>query len=322
MKNFKVIYNLLFSSILLVQLSCANNIGDQVPDEEKFLYAEKIPMGKVLYPEELNLKKGYVAIANRSADTLVYFYSTPDLKYLGRGCLHGEGPEEYPNKFLSFGYTTNDKIYTWDIRLNIREIRLDSTGSVKAENTFKLKRFKMLSDIYIIKDSLLLYNDFERLEIVKQDLASMSVSGNIILEKDDNKNPSFNAGTGKLIANDSVAVYLYEYKDRIDIYDINTLKKKKSIISSGKTSKIIAPMMDCNQYNVNGVAGKKYFYSTYVKEQAPDKKYVIRAYDYNGKLHAEYSFDIFPNRYAVDEENGYIYGYNSVCEDYFLRYEL
>lgn len=307
--------------MLLVQ-SCASNIKNQIPLEKKYLIAEKIPIAEVFIPYDFNLKEKYLMISSRQTDTLLYFYSIPDLKYLGSGCMRGGGPGEYPSNHLQFGYTSNDKVYTWDTRLNIREVQLDASGHVFSKEKFKLKRFQILNHIYIINDEVLLYNDVDNLEIIKQDLVSASIMGHISLKKDGNKNPSFDSGRGKLIANDSVIVYLYAYQDRIDIYDLNSLERKKSIVSSGRTSRNISPGGKYNQYNINGIAGEKYFYSTYVTDQTLDRSYVIRAYDYNGKLYAEYSFDVFPERYAVDEKNGYIYGYNTNYENSLLRYKL
>lgn len=42
----------------------------------------------------------------------------------------------------------------------------------------------------------------------------------------------------------------------------------------------------------------------------------------SGHSVAKYEFDITPELFDVDEQNGILYGYNSNLEDYLLRYSL
>lgn len=179
----------------------------------------------------------------------------------------------------------------------------------------------------IYNDSTLLYKDIQKPGIIKQSLLTGEIIDELVFENN-NTHSSYYPDRGTLIANDSVVIYPYVYKDQIDIYDLHTFKLKKRIKGPGKMqidSKNFGQENTSLRYNINAIAGKKYFYTTFVKkpdQEEMEKSLVIRAYDYDGNPQIEYTFDIFPGCYVVDEQNGYIYGYNVEKGDYFLRYKI
>ena len=311
----------------LLFISCGMN-NKEVHFPTRSLTAEILPIKEIIAPLEIIVNNNNLAVSCYQTDTLLYLYSIPELMCLGAGCIKGEGPEDYPSDFLLMCNGSQDKLYTWDLRLYIREIGLDSTGMIIAKNKHRLNRFQDLNEIYIWQDSLLIYNDIHNLSIKKQSLADSRLIDEITFKKDNHKKQSYHSNRGKVIANDSVIVYPYVYKDQIDIYDLHTFKLKKRIKGPGKTqidSKNFGQENASLRYNINAIAGKKYFYTTFVKKPDQDemeKSLVIRAYDYDGNPQIEYTFDVFPARYAVDEQNGYIYGYNVEKGDYFLRYKI
>lgn len=49
---------------------------------------------------------------------------------------------------------------------------------------------------------------------------------------------------------------------------------------------------------------------------------VMEVYDYIGNPVRQFTFDIEPNRFVVDERSMIIYGYSFDHEDYLLRYRI
>jgi hypothetical protein len=48
----------------------------------------------------------------------------------------------------------------------------------------------------------------------------------------------------------------------------------------------------------------------------------MEVYDYIGNPVRQFTFDIEPNRFVVDERSMIIYGYSFDHEDYLLRYRI
>lgn len=313
---------LLWGFLSMLLFSCAGNVSERkdFPPAER-LTAEKIPLHEIFRAGELTTKGNKLIISSYRTDTLLYFYSLPDLKLQASGAISGGGPGEYPQEHLVFCSSPSDTLLVWDIMLNLRKVYIDSTGDVHSENAFNLGRIELFNNIHICRDSIMVYFDTDNLEIKKRNLSDNALLGSIKFEKENHRDFFLYSNRGAVMANDSAIVYTYFFKDRIDIFDLETLKLKKSILGPGEPEIISGDLKNSKAFTVNTHAGKKYFYTTYEKSK-DRKEFVLRVHNYNGNPVAEYSFDIFPHQYTIDEENGYIYGYNSNFENYFLRYKI
>lgn len=129
-----------------------------------------------------------------------------------------------------------------------------------------------------------------------------------------------------IVANDSIIVHAYLFKNRIDIYDIETLELKAVIEDKKDPTTITLGDFDNLEYHyINLVAGKEYFYALYSGQKNNDKskdKNRIQVYDFKGKSIIEYEFDIPPLIFVVDEKNQMMYGFNGEYQDYLLSYEM
>lgn len=318
-------YTFLLLAITILSGSCSRVRDIEFP-QTKHLTAEKIPMGSILLPAFMTLKQDMLVISRYKGDSVLYFYSRPDLKYLGSTGKTGEGPGDFI-KYTMFCENTSDELIVNNLGspIKLKQIVLDSLFHIAVEKEFKLSRFFLLNDMFMKNDSLLFYFDRSGIQIKKYDLAKQDFTGEITIHKNDpERGTSFHPDMGIVVYNDSVAVYLYQYQNRIDIFDLESMELKKQILAPGETHIDKNSWEQTNTYYLSAYAGKKYFYAVNVSRQGAEKeKYSLLVFDYDGNPVAEYSFDI--NLYApfvVDEENGYIYSYNSQYEDYLLRYKL
>ena len=72
-------------------------------------------------------------------------------------------------------------------------------------------------------------------------------------------------------------------------------------------------------YYVNIVAGKRYLYLLCQGEC--DEKY-LEVLDYSGHSIVKYKFDVVPELFDVDEQNGILYGYNGKFRGLFVEIYL
>ena len=310
----------------LILFSCGNGSDVQFP-QTKNLKVERIEINEIIFPIHMVLKEGKLVVSSYKTDTMLYFYSVPDLKYIAADGRKGEGPMEFTFS-PSFCENTSDKLVVNKLgnMLNLSEITLDSLNKIFIKKIFKLSMVDPLNSMFIKNDSILLYSDFPRLSVRKYDLGKKEFIDEIIIAHDKKPGDSFHPDSGDVIYNDSTIIYSYKYRNRIDIYNLETMKLKKSIVSPGDTyiAETIKEAKNSIYYYLGGYAGKKYFY-IYYKGDTFEKEdgVTLRTFDYDGNPVIEYSFDILPaHPFVVDEDNGYLYAYDNKGEKYFLRYKL
>ena len=149
-------------------------------------------------------------------------------------------------------------------------------------------------------------------------LKSREELGRIILETEEHGEPFFYKNRGIMAANDSLIVYAYTYKKQIDFYRISDMQCCRQLIKSGAPISVTVGDWQHNiNYYVNIVAGRRYLYLLCQGEY--DEKY-LEVFDYSGHSIAKYKFDVVPELFDVDEQNGILYGYNGNLEDYLLKF--
>ena len=289
----------------------------------KHLTAEKIPLKEIVYPEEVTLADGYFVVSCSQTDSLLYFYTVPDLRFAGSGGRIGEGPDEFTyapgfcgnkdNRLILYGGFGPGKL---------REAHLDSIGDVALGKWYKLGHPEILNKPYIKDDSVLIYSTL--FNVKKYDMAHGKPLGEVYLREPGSENSTFNPDMGYVAANDSSAVYVYHYKNRIDLFDCETLKLKKSITGPGEVKIGRLDFSNTNYYYVNVIASKNRFYTVKkIGDKAAEKhRYAMQVFDNDGNPIVEYTFDIPPGAFAVDEQRGYIYSFNGYYQDYLMRYKL
>lgn len=320
----RYLYILLLSFSVLI--SCKNSVErfEFTKDQEIHLKKEKIPVDTVMDPSDMILKNGFLVIRSSKTPFSLFLFQPPSLEFVRAEGRKGKGPDEI--KDLAAIYTSsNDNLYVEGYTpTTLRKVELGEEGQFNFLETIKIRLPGAINDMSIIGDSVLIYRA-EGLQIKKHDLISNKELDYISFPKENHNHPMYYENRGELAANDDYLVYIYCYKKEIDIYDTKTFKLIKKI-SDGKRyplpevggeKDMIIPL----QRSV--LLGKDYFYvlGRPDRDRSNPNRY-IEVFDYDGKPIVKYLFDNEISLFAVDTENGYIYGYDYSDPDNLLRYDI
>lgn len=313
----------LFISIACLYSCIDKSIPIKFP-EEKTVSAIKIPIEEVFSANFMTKKSNYLTFISIKSDTMIYFYSFPDLKFVTKMGIKGKGPDEF--LLPMFVETSNDDLCLWGYSnpLLIKQFSLNANVNFQLINEFHLKRYEAFNQMHIVQDSIFVYSTLPMEYAIKlYDLKNSRQIGKIKIEKDNNRNSSLCSNRGIIAANDSCIVYVYNYKRRIDLYDIKTLELKKTLKGNYNFQKPRDDYQENINYYLNVVAGKECFYALYRGDKYKNiKKNAIEVFDYNGNPIIKYHFDIAPNLFYVDEANGVMYGYVYKYPDAIFKYLL
>lgn len=118
------------------------------------------------------------------------------------------------------------------------------------------------NDRHIVRDSLSIYNETDKLAIKKINLNIRQEVGQILLEPDDHPEKYYYKNSGIMIANDSLIIYAYKYKKQIDFYSVDSMKLCKRLVGDDITPRIVIGDFENSVVYYNElVAGKRYFYA-------------------------------------------------------------
>lgn len=307
---------LIICSLLLFINSCHN--ADISSPEKKELKSEKEILKEIISPDFLTRINNKLIIASSHSDSMLYVYSLPDLKFLHRTGKKGRGPDEIP-LFPMFCESLNKTLYVWGYgKREIRKFDVNQNGELKLADTIMLPTYEEFNYMHIFNDSLFIYYLPDNLEIVKYDLKNKKYPGNIQMEKDNHNESYFYSNRGTIAANESFVVFGYLFKKQIDIYRLNDFKLHKKIIGKYKHKAPIVGDFNTPVYYNQIVAGENYFYALCKYKKS------MEVYDYNGSFVNEFTFDITPSLFAVDEYNKTIYGFanDNKYEPYLLRFRF
>lgn len=310
--------------VILIFASCSYEHRQRIesfPVKRK-LYAEKMWVDDVFFPGWIMLKKQSLLVVDIKSDTMLYQYSLPDFRRLYKGGVRGQSGDEF-QVAPRFCRTMSDKVYIWGYTpFSIKAFTIDDDNHLINEIEYKLPVSEdVANERHIVRDSLLIYNAAPgELAIKKINLNSHKQGGQILFEPDNHHEPFFYENRGYMAANDSLIIYAYIYKKQIDFYNVDNLKLRKRLVGDGVVPQIVVGDLDNSiSYHQGLVACKKYFY---VKCRGKENDVNLQVFDYSGHSIAEYTFDIPPHYFDVDEQNRIIYGYNNEFEDYFLKYSF
>jgi hypothetical protein len=307
---------LILCSLLLFNNSCRNN--DISSPEKKELKAEKEILKEIISPDFLTRIDDKLIISSSQSEYMLYVYSLPDLRYLYRTGKKGRGPGEIP-QFPMFCESLNKTLYVWGYGpKKIGKFDVNQNGELKLNDTIKLPMYQTFNYMHIFNDSLFIYYLPDDLKIVKFDLKNKKYLDNILMKKEDHNESYYYSNRGIVAANDSFVVFAYLFKKQIKIYTLNDFKLHKEII--GKYKHKVPKVGDLNIpfYYTSIVAGENFFYALCKKNKS------MEVYDYNGSFVNEFTFDITPSLFAVDEYNKTIYGFanDNNYEPYLLRFRF
>ena len=326
----KLFYILL--PIVCLLISCSKSrVDGMIFHDMKNLCAEKILVNEIYVPDWITKSGNNFIISSSQSHKTILIYDTPSLTFKNSTGIKGGGPNDIQT-FPMFCHTVDDeRLYVRGFsHFSIRKIKIEPDGNFLFIDEYELEGKNNYNFMNIVKDSILIFYDSNILSINKYDLKNKKMVKTINLEKEDHKESYYYSNRGVLAANESFIMFSYIYKKQIDIYDVENFKLIKTIDDGKKYPEIKALDQDIKHHYLNTYAGKKYFYAIYdgqkmYKNGSINHDYsnrFLEVYDYAGNPIIKYTFDIIPFQFVVDEDNGYIYGYNSNYEDYLLRYKL
>ena len=315
-----IVYILILSAVFAC--SSQGKLQEMEPfQSEKVLVAEKVLMSDAISPCFMMLKGQNLFLIDVKNDSMLYQYSLPDLECIDKVGVKGQAENEF-QAFPMFCRTSSDKLYLWGFTpTRIKQFAVTEAGRVSFEADYDLAAYESFNQMHIVEDSLLIYSAIPGEFILKKvNLKSREELGRIILETEEHGEPFFYKNRGIMAANDSLIVYAYTYKKQIDFYRISDMQCCRQLIKSGAPISVTVGDWQHNiNYYVNIVAGRRYLYLLCQGEY--DEKY-LEVFDYSGHSIVKYKFDVVPELFDVDEQNGILYGYNGNFEDYLLKYTL
>jgi WD40 repeat protein len=315
-------------AVVGILLSCSKNREDgTVFHESRELHAEMIHVNEIFSADFVTTSGNYFVISSSLSDTTLFLYDIPSLTFKNATGRKGGGPDDI-STFPMFCHSLDSNfLYVRGYSpLSIKKISIQPQGKFLFVDEYKLEKYEEYNHMNLIKDSIFIYYVTGELAIKKYDLKNKMLLKKINLEKENHGESYYYSNRGVPSANDTFIIYPYLYKKQIDIYSVNNLKLVKRI-DDGKQYPNVTVYDDKNivYHYVNVYAGKQYFYVMYDGHNRLDGNFshrTLEVYDYKGNTKIKYTFDIVPFLFAVDEENGYIYGCNSNYEDCLLRYKL
>ncbi|UVO99314.1 hypothetical protein NXV86_04665 [Bacteroides sp. BFG-257] len=125
-----------------------------------------------------------------------------------------------------------DKVYIGGYtEFSLKSFRMDNTCHLSFEKKYELPVFcDIPNDRHIVRDSLSIYNETDKLAIKKINLNIRQEVGQILLEPDDHPEKYYYKNSGIMIANDSLIIYAYKYKKQIDFYSVDSMKLCKRLV--------------------------------------------------------------------------------------------
>ncbi len=234
-KGYLKSYNtviLVFVSLFFVT-SCMPDNSKRVEMESfpvcKKLIAERIPLEQVLSPGYLLNKHDVLFATGEKGDTLLYRYQLPDLSYIDRFGIKGQGEDDF-QLFPMFAKSQTEDVYIWGYTpLTIKRFSLDNDGRLVLKRKYQLASYESFNEMHVAMDSILIYSAIpSEFAIKKVDLNTGALLGKIPIETDRHKDSFFYSNRGYVAANDSFVVYTYVYKKQIDIYSIADCRYPKA----------------------------------------------------------------------------------------------
>lgn len=319
-----IMKKLIYIWIVFALIACAQHENQRVMEPfltGKTLTAEKVLLKNVVSPCFMMVKKQSLFLIDVKNDSMLFQYSLPELEYIGKGGVKGQAENEF-QVFPMFCRTSSAELYLWGFTpTKIKKFAWEKTDSIFFEAEYDLANYESFNQMHIVRDSLLVYSAIPgEFALKKVNLNVRKESGRIKFKPDDHGETFFYKNRGVMAASDSLIIYAYSYKKQIDFYRIDDMKCCLQLVEDDAPVNVVVGDWEHSiHYYVDIVAGKYYIYALCQQE---NNKRCLEVFDYSGHSVAKYEFDITPELFDVDEQNGILYGYNSNLEDYLLRYSL
>ena len=296
-------------------------------DKQALVFREEIPVNvdtitihEIIVPDFLNNANGYLFIASDASKEKLHAYRLDNLSHTWAGGKKGQGPGEFQT-FPMFCKSNTENLYVWGENvLNISKFKVGTNGALEKEKQFTLPHYDSFNQMHIVHDSIFLYNAFPN------DLAIHIINLNDPkgkkkeLKIGKNTNEQFrNEDRGFMATNGRTLFYAYLYKNRVDVYDFQTLKLIKRQ-EGAYTHKKPTLDGDNEQFYTGVYAGERHYYA--LQNNHKQGKYMLDVFSEDGIPLTRYTMNKCMHIFTVDEKGGWVVGYNYKDEDHLLRFRL
>ncbi|GHT71885.1 hypothetical protein FACS189455_4580 [Bacteroidia bacterium] len=315
----------------LIILGCSNekNNTNNIAKNENLIKPTEIFIKEPIDPARMVVLNNYLFVSCFSCTPMIYVFSTPKLELINSFGTQGQGPDEF-NNFVIFGAGSEEYLYIWGCSNSkqINQYKVLNNGDVALHNKINMNKLHIFNNFHLVKDSFILYNEIpETLSIKKMSLYDPEKVGHIYFEQNQ-KAVCFDENFGNLAASSNGIAYLYQYKDRIDFFDLDFNLKRTVENKKNKTSSINQTPQGFGEnviYYAAYYSGQKSLYVLYkgFSLLSPQNRTSnILEYDWEGNKIAEYHLDAAISIFAVDESSKKIIGYHPNKQDVFLCFDL
>ena len=294
--------------------------------QEKRIQAVKCPVGDVMDPSYMIQKGDYLLVRSGQPKKQLFVFTVPDLRFVCATGNQGRGPEEF-STFPTLVESRTDTFYVFGYaHRHLKSLAVDSAARVHLTECYEIPLHEVFNHMHLIDDSVLLYETvmLPQYAVYKYDLKNRKSIDELKIERETPESElTFDTSRGYMAANDSVMIYVYLYKNQIDIYDVKDFRLKRRIVGVYKPQK--PAFRNKELYYLGVIPGDKYFYALFKgarTEKGENRSNTIDVYDYDGNPVALYRFDIPPLYFYPDEKNNCIYATHPSCMDTLLRYDL
>ena len=294
--------------------------------QEKRIQAVKCPVGDVMDPSYMIQKGDYLLVRSGQPKKQLFVFTVPDLRFVCATGNQGRGPEEF-STFPTLVESRTDTFYVFGYaHRHLKSLAVDSAARVHLTECYEIPLHEVFNHMHLIDDSVLLYETvmLPQYAVYKYDLKNRKSIDELKIERETPESElTFDTSRGYMAANDSVMIYVYLYKNQIDIYDVKDFRLKRRIVGVYKPQK--PAFRNKELYYLGVIPGDKYFYALFKGERTENgenRSNTIEVYDYDGNPVALYRFDIPPLYFYPDEKNNCIYATHPSCMDTLLRYDL
>ncbi len=294
--------------------------------QEKRIQAVKCPVGDVMDPSYMIQKGDYLLVRSGQPKKQLFVFTVPDLRFVCATGNQGRGPEEF-STFPTLVESRTDTFYVFGYaHRHLKSLAVDSAARVHLTECYEIPLHEVFNHMHLIDDSVLLYETvmLPQYAVHKYDLKNRKSIDELKIERETPESElTFDTSRGYMAANDSVMIYVYLYKNQIDIYDVKDFRLKRRIVGVYKPQK--PAFRNKELYYLGVIPGDKYFYALFKgerTEKGENRSNTIEVYDYDGNPVALYRFDIPPLYFYPDEKNNCIYATHPSCMDTLLRYDL
>lgn len=173
--------------LFLITLSCSKSKEYTISfDDEKLLVSDTILLKEIMHPSFMSIKNQNLIISSNKSDTMIFFYSLPNVEYTHKMGIKGNGPDDM--LFPMFCESTSDDLYIWGYAnlLKIKRFSIESLANIQFKNEYYLDKYLSFNQMHVIKDSLLIYSAIpSEFSIKKYDLINSILLDEIKIKTED-----------------------------------------------------------------------------------------------------------------------------------------